>query len=620
MTTNNNTNPNFRPMPIGELLDGKHNFVIPSYQRGYRWDKEQVIDLLEDINNFVHSDEKTYFLQPLVVKNIGENTWEVLDGQQRLTTILLILKTLLDEGMMTPLDRNIFRPKLYNITYSSRPKLDFDCPNKLQNIDSFYVAQSKLFIKEWMQNNYLNQLFQPQKFVDCLFWFREGEKQVRFIWYAIDEGGDDVTSIGIFNRLNKGKIRLTESELIKALLVLDYLDDKDSRLSRELTLEWDLMEKQLQNDSFWYFICPNAEDVQTRMDLLFDFATGRTTECENDHSYRLFQELYDNVHLKSNKPDLSEHWKKHSISNLKEAWEFVKRIYDQLVHWYEDNDIYHYVGYLVARGNTPLEIFNELELSKQDNSEEWDKEHTLNELRKQIRISIEGKNHKYKLNKELIEQQKYGGELVERILLLFNIETYRTSQFIRFPFDAYKKEGWDIEHVDSQTQTNIEELHDKLSWLGFVIQVLKYDSDKEAIELLKECEETKQTFEEEQRDKNNRFDSIYTKVNKYYTRRKDGASEDVDLAGIDKDSIGNLALLDCGTNRSYGNAPYPYKRFCIINRDKSGKFIPLCTKNLFLKFYTSSDQDSSQIDNIRWHDHDKECYMNAIIQKLEIFF
>ena len=398
------------------------------------------------------------------------------------------------------------------------------------------------------------------------------------------------------------------------------MDDKDSRLSRELTLEWDLMEKQLQNDSFWYFICPNAEDVQTRMDLLFDFATGRTTECENDHSYRLFQNLYDNVHLKSNKPDLSEHWKKHSISNLKEAWEFVKRIYDQLVHWYEDNDIYHYVGYLVARGNTPLEIFNELELSKQDNSEEWDKEHTLNELRKQIRISIEGKNHKYKLNKELIEQQKYGGELVERILLLFNIETYRTSQFIRFPFDAYKKEGWDIEHVDSQTQTNIEELHDKLSWLGFVIQVLKYDSDKEAIELLKECEETKQTFEEEQRDKNNRFDSIYTKVNKYYTRKKDGASEDVDLAGIDKDSIGNLALLDCGTNRSYGNAPYPYKRFCIINRDKSGKFIPLCTKNLFLKFYTSSDQDSSQIDNIRWHDHDKECYMNAIIQKLEIFF
>lgn len=163
-------------------------------------------------------------------------------------------------------------------------------------------------------------------------------------------------------------------------------------------------------------------------------------------------------------------------------------------------------------------------------------------------------------------------------------------------------------------------MHDKLSWLGFVIQVLKYDSDKEAIELLRECEETKQTFEEEQRDKNNRFDSVYTKVNKYYTRRKDGVSEDVDLAGIDKDSIGNLALLDCGTNRSYGNAPYPYKRFCIINRDKSGKFIPLCTKNLFLKFYTSSDQDSSQIDNIRWHDHDKECYMNAIIQKLEIFF
>lgn len=619
MDTVERINPDFRPIPVGELLDGNHHFLIPSYQRGYRWDREQVLDLLEDINNFVCSDEKTYFLQPLVVKKIGTNTWEVLDGQQRLTTTLLILKSLLGNGMMTSMDQKIFGQKLYDISYKSRPRLNFDNPNERDNIDSYYVAQSKKIIEDWMTEAYMKQLFQPQKFVDCLFWHRDNEKQVKFIWYAIDESGDDVTSIGIFNRLNKGKIRLTESELIKALFVLDSENENDKRATRELTLDWDLMEKQLQKDSFWYFISPNAADVQTRMDLLFDFAAGRTADSENDYSYRQFQNLYDTIHLKSKKTQLSVHWKKLEINSMHDAWNYVKRIFDRIVHWYEDNDIYHYIGYLVARGNMPLEIFNELEPIRQNVLEEWDKNMTLDELRRQIRVSIEGKNHKYKFNKELIEQQKYGGELIERILLLFNIETYRTSQFMRFPFDAYRKEGWDIEHVDSQTQTNIEELSDKLAWLGFVIQMLKSDSDKEAKELLKDCEKTKDEFEREKRDSKNSFDAIYTKVNKYYAR-EEGKLEDVDLSKVDKDNIGNLALLDCGTNRSYGNAPYSYKRYCIIERDKSGRFIPLCTKNLFLKFYTSSDQDSSQIDSIRWRSQDKECYLNAIIDKLKIFF
>ena len=52
METNQIYEKNFAPMPIADLLDGKHHFVIPSFQRGYRWEKKQVIDLLEDIKQF----------------------------------------------------------------------------------------------------------------------------------------------------------------------------------------------------------------------------------------------------------------------------------------------------------------------------------------------------------------------------------------------------------------------------------------------------------------------------------------------------------------------------------------------------------------------------------------
>lgn len=62
------SNSNFCPKPVAELITTKYHFVIPSYQRGYRWEEKQVIDLLEDICEFAKQDkEDSYYLQPLVV-------------------------------------------------------------------------------------------------------------------------------------------------------------------------------------------------------------------------------------------------------------------------------------------------------------------------------------------------------------------------------------------------------------------------------------------------------------------------------------------------------------------------------------------------------------------------
>ena len=88
-------NNNISIKTINDLL--KSNFFIPSYQRGYRWTEQQVTDLLNDINEFSpkeipNTNEKTWYcLQPIVVKQKGENEWDVIDGQQRLTTIFLIV-------------------------------------------------------------------------------------------------------------------------------------------------------------------------------------------------------------------------------------------------------------------------------------------------------------------------------------------------------------------------------------------------------------------------------------------------------------------------------------------------------------------------------------------------
>ena len=106
------TDNNITLKSIGELLGW--NFYIPNYQRGYRWTDQQVIDLLNDIYEFVkkprtvedNTIEEFYCLQPVVVRQLSQDeisakklissnsneTWyEVIDGQQRLTTIRILL-------------------------------------------------------------------------------------------------------------------------------------------------------------------------------------------------------------------------------------------------------------------------------------------------------------------------------------------------------------------------------------------------------------------------------------------------------------------------------------------------------------------------------------------------
>lgn len=113
---------------VNELLEMK--FFIPSYQRGYRWTEQQVKDLLNDILEFSQKKKQEYefyCLQPLVVKRKDEDvlnsikaatsieevetllkgSWEVIDGQQRLTTLFIILSVLEEKS-------------LYSIEYETR--------------------------------------------------------------------------------------------------------------------------------------------------------------------------------------------------------------------------------------------------------------------------------------------------------------------------------------------------------------------------------------------------------------------------------------------------------------------------------------------------------------------
>lgn len=293
---------------INELYD--YAFFIPDYQRGYRWTSTQVIQLLEDIWNFaknppvqkIGGTTPFYCLQPIVVKHHGDDEWEVIDGQQRLTTIVLVIHYF---NEMWIGKKKIKEPKIIYETrkdssdYISSIEIsnniedvskNIECLDETfdnievisgsfdaaSNIDFFHMMNAYKAIHYWVSQkgssldyNKLQSVFQ---------------NNTKVIWYEVDEIGND-NSIDIFTRLNIGKIPLTNSELIKALFLMkgNFSVDKASLKQIQIATEWDLIENTLQNDAFWYFIYnPSSQSIKydNRIEYIFDLMKGKTKHDE----------------------------------------------------------------------------------------------------------------------------------------------------------------------------------------------------------------------------------------------------------------------------------------------------------------------------------------------------
>jgi uncharacterized protein with ParB-like and HNH nuclease domain len=614
----------FRPLPVSEILTKPYRFIIPSFQRGYRWERKQVTDLLDDIFSFSAGEQTSYFLQPLVVKASGEpnnNEWEVLDGQQRLTTMLLILIKIISR--MGDEDKEEYKDSLYEIKYLIRPNLDFKNPDPKQTIDGFYLAEAKNTIDRWFDAKRKAHA-DLDGIKKCLF-HPDSSQQVKFIWYEISPDSNDLSSINVFNRLNKGKIGLTSSELIKALFVLDLENngDQDNTASGQLVMEWNEMERKFQNDNFWYFISNEDRAIQTRIDLLFDFLTQKTNGEDSDYSYRLFQNLFDYCNAaKGANVVLNPFWSTVKVDNMKTAWRQIKKTFNSLVAWYEDNMFYHYVGFLVNEKSSPLSIFNSLQEAKSvsarnNPSHEWTRDDSEKTLKGLIREKFKASNAY--LTRDGINKLEYGdSERVRRVLLLFNIELCIKTGNQRFSFDCFKKEKWDIEHVDSQNDSDLQKPEERILWLRNILMILQMEQCKTP--LLEECSSLIQEFDKqvegERTFSNELYASLYKKVNQYFSfdsTAGDSSIDLVDLSNKNKDCINNLTLLNSDINRSYKDAPFPYKRYFIIQQDQEGgHFIPIGTRNLFLKYYSNSKNSSSSLDLMRWNEADKDSYLDFI--------
>jgi hypothetical protein len=216
----------------------KDKFFVPSYQRGYRWTARQVEALLDDLAAFQLASRLTdptnfYCLQPVVVrrrKGGGPNAWELVDGQQRLTTIYLILRALQNVAAM--LGRGCFE-----ISYQTRPdSAEFlkqpNAEGAQQYIDYYHMYEAYQIIERWFAGRDGGLQL---RLLDCLTGPDGDAPNVRVIWYELAEDQDAVQA---FVRLNVGRIPLTSAELIRAQLLRSDREQLEQRDAQQIPQDW----------------------------------------------------------------------------------------------------------------------------------------------------------------------------------------------------------------------------------------------------------------------------------------------------------------------------------------------------------------------------------------------
>ena len=544
-------------LAVGDITG---DFFVPFYQRGYRWGRLEVEHLLDDISQ---SEGERYYLQPVVVKAAGEDRWELVDGQQRLTTLYLILRYI---------NRHVLQADelRFRLDYETRPGSPafLDDPNDehaADNIDFFHINQSATTIRQWFER-------QPNRMQAGIDLYTAFSKRVRVIWYEAPATADSTT---LFTRLNVGRIPLTDAELVKALILSrSRAADGTTDRSREIAAQWDLFERDLRAAEVWAFATGSADDPPTRIGLLLDSIAGTIPASPPFHTFDVLRKEID------------------APGGADKVWKKIVDRHSLVIGWYEDRDLFHKVGFLIAAGVRFAELVAPAdEQTKSDFDAGLD-----NRIRAQI-----------KLSEEELNSLEYGTQAnnakAELVLLLMNVETVRrnTSSSERFSFSRYASGAWSLEHIHAQSSGRMT-AEQQRAWLALHRDALRslpdLDDDVRA-DLVARIDAASADISQEV------FAPLQRKVLEHFS---ESAEEDADTMH----SLRNLALLLRDDNSALNDGAFEVKRIEIIKRDQNGSYIPVCTRNVFLKYYTQVEGQQLHF----WGLKDREAYFVAMLDQV----
>lgn len=564
-------------------------FIVPSFQRGFRWTKYNISQIINDILESNNSDYNLHVLSIYTKKEEDGEVNIIIDGQQRVTVIYLIISYLnLKVGSQENLEieyesRHSSKKFLKIVKEKGEQLLKIENGNDLNNfltenniednIDFRYIIEAYKEISIVMDKNVKdkNSDSESEEYKNIYTYLIE---KCKFIWFSVDiyNRNDEIGfEEKIFSNINMGKIELVDSELIKSeFMNPKYYDDKNYRCDiLSISKKWNEIEKSLKKPDFWNFI-PHKEQYLWNMDrreveerniylsrideifMLFvikklkDVGKNYYEEwCENCQSklfvYEKFKEWIESN--EENKPMISK-------------WNEIEKLYSNVMELYDSDgrkDIYH----IILNNKDDCNVYNLVTYliyfyTKNLKKEVYERGEVI------IELIMTSRNKRKKVLKEKIKKEFYdmlGVEINENIKVEINENIKDTLK------DNIQKKILELKYIKGTENIDIKSIlllfnvillqknralssrYDFLSYNNWSIEHIFAQNEKKYIN-----------------DANNRECTLYELSEKIKKIEKEFAEHNTNLENIKEESKKNM--LKCKSEDGKNN---------IINQEKRKK-------------------------------------------------
>lgn len=520
-------------------------YHIASYQRGYKWASgadgavtKLISDLYEAFNAFLAKERSEYYLQYITLKrNHQRRHMEVIDGQQRLTTLSVMLSVMtrhletenLAVGKLEYAIRdNFLQDYIFNreqlelllqMEWDHENGLVFKNQEPINNQDVFYIFEAAKYIDRFCLGiNNKERLLQFYHFI---------LEHVKLIVNAVE----NVSSEKVFSNLNGNKVALTEVELIKGLILTKYsrkkTDNGREKSFREilegrmlLGRQWDEITRWCNKPEINTFFFNGREGMHTLLGLVASEINGRPI-VGNENPKALF-DFY------------------HKLDKMDRVYSELLAVYNTLNEWYVNDVLYNLLGYLFFAKGSKIRLADLLKWKS------LAKPQLRKKLSDMVRDLIPGEP------KKLFYDAKQDNE-IHRVLLALNV--FSPGGAKRFDYHRFVVEKWTLEHIFPQTPEGKNQVLNELD-KEMVVEMLGNQATDKIKKILKLKERTADQKE------------IYQNA----------------LKGIGHlNAIGNMCLLTNKDNISNSCGFFDTKRSNILTRIRKGSFVPKHTFDVFSK-------------------------------------
>ena len=543
-------------------------FNIPHYQRGYKWVPDNVNRLLDDIDAFKINDDKFYCIQNITVIK-SNDVFNVIDGQQRLTTLTILLsyldqKSLVHNKVRFPENsiRKFTNQTLNNLithnelnfydTFDSWDSFLDQYPDyDLQDI--YHVVTIAFAIKSWFEkkgSDEFKDLFQ--------------QKLLNNVKVIVNEVEGSLSEEKVFGNLNSKRIPLDGSDLVRAILITRVATEEAKAEidlkhiifvnERRIKLGW-----ELDQINIWW----------SKKDVSSYFSEFLSIKSETYGDNRLFNEsiypinlLYSFYAEISGKDKLTLSFIEEQSTSAIKLFKEIQSLNYTLQDWYTDKEIYHFLGFLFGCNRTLKK-----KISLKTVWDLWQSSLSRVEFKANLKIKIEeliGDCRDFYEELSVNWYKDRQEQLVYTLLLMDVIEAIKDNK-AKLPATCFKKRAEDIEHIFPQTPK--DKKNDEIyNYTLFLIKsgYLQQDAINKNTLLNKLSDET--------------FKAEHLRQLELATSK------------LSTNAIGNLVLLHQSLNRSIGNKSFIEKRSRIISYHNLGNYIQPHTFKVFVRDFISNKE------------------------------